>query len=310
MVYRATQICSNYQPMNQEFEIIMEIATANDYPTTFVNNIIGKTSNRYFKNKNNDSNESNENKNQTTTINNKDKQKRSPLLIDIPYTGQPTLTLGKKLINIVKQVRPDIILQPIPRPSSQIHTLFPRKDTLNKNLQSNVVYEISCKDCPDEYIGKTYRQATRRHVEHGASPAIITSHEQLTTISSSQQVATHLRRSNRNKNKNINYQEIVTSSTEEDNDDIQQTITITDRNSALYKHQINTGHQLNWEEWKILGKDSHKYRLLIRESLAILKHKPTLNRTVQSAPLIIYPTGTKRRDKVKFKEKHDRPPPG
>ncbi|CAF1451867.1 unnamed protein product [Adineta steineri] len=315
MVYRATQLCSNYYLMNEELETVMEIATANDYPTTFVNNIIGKTLNRYFKKKNNGLHEPNENENQATLKEKTDKQKRSPLLVDIPYTGQPTLTLGKKLINIVKQIRPDIILQPIPRPSPQIHTLFPRKDTLNKNLQANLVYKITCKNCPEEYIGKTYRQATRRHVEHGASPATITSHEQSTTILSSQLVSikneeTNLRRSNRNKNKKVNYQELTTSSSEEDNEDTQQTSTITDKNSALYKHQLNTGHHLNWEAWKILSKDSHKYRLLIRESLAILKHKPTLNRTVQSAPLIIYPTGIKQKNKVKFKEKHDRPPPG
>ncbi|CAF1531073.1 unnamed protein product [Adineta steineri] len=177
------------------------------------------------------------------------------------------------------------------------------------------IYKIGCQNCPEEYIGKTYRQATRRHVEHGASPATITSHEQLTTNLSSQLVSikneeTNLRRSNRNKNKEVNYQELTTSSDEEENEDTQETSTITDKNSALYKHQLNTGHHLNWEAWKILSKDSHKYRLLIRESLAILKHKPTLNRTVQSAPLVIYPTGIKQKNKVKFKEKYDRPPPG
>ncbi|CAF1262110.1 unnamed protein product, partial [Adineta ricciae] len=286
MAYRAIQICSNYHLMDQELSTIMEISVANGYPTSFVNNIIGKTLNRFFENQKKHSNVTDETNKSINISINKVKQKRSPPLIDIPYTGQPTLTLGKKLINIVKQVRPDIVLQPIPRPAPKIQTIFPRKDSLDKNLQANIVYKIACKNCSDEYIGKTYRQAIRRHIEHGASPTLIRSRQQIPNIPLSQPKLLHneetnLRRSERNTKKIINYQDKNTSSSDETIIDGRQTTTTvtTEKNSALHKHQTDTGHQLDWEIWKIISKDSHKYRLLVRESLAILKHKPTLNRT-------------------------------
>ena len=61
--------------------------------------------------------------------------------------------------------------------------------------------------------------------------------------------------------------------------------------SALYKHQIEKNHTINWNDWKIISKDCKKYRLLVRESLQILNKKPNLNRTVCSVPLIVYPEG-------------------
>jgi hypothetical protein len=58
-----------------------------------------------------------------------------------------------------------------------------------------------------------------------------------------------------------------------------------------------TKHKIDWQNWKIIDKDQHPYRLLVRESMAIVDKTPDLNSTTRSTPLIIYPTGyTKRRN--------------
>ncbi|CAF1658313.1 unnamed protein product, partial [Didymodactylos carnosus] len=208
------------------------------------------------------------------------KVKITPLLIDVPFVGRPTFTLGKRLINIVKEIRPDVVLQPIPRPLRTIQTYFPRKDALNKNLQSNIVYKISCNDCSNEYIGKSWRQATRRHREHGAPVFPVRSQQQPAPIRLPAQqqrfdTTVYLRRSTRNLNKKIIYNPV-----EEPIEDELATIITAQKNSAIQEHERQTGHTVNWNDWKIIGKDLNRYRLSIRETLAIMKEQPELNKTV------------------------------
>ena len=71
--------------------------------------------------------------------------------------------------------------------------------------------------------------------------------------------------------------------------------------SALYRHQTNENHKINWDDWKIISKDGKKYQLMIRESLHILNKQPGLNRTTCSVPLIVYPEGLQTRHKVRLK---------
>ncbi|CAF3081759.1 unnamed protein product [Rotaria sp. Silwood2] len=145
---------------------------------------------------------------------------------------------------------------------------------------------ISCLDCDESYVGKTIRQASRRHQEHGAP--------QQPKPSSTPQLATpaidnqQLRRSDRLRAKpKVNY--LLDEKVSDDESPIineQQLM-----KSALYKHHIKTNHTINWKDWKIISKDCKKYRLLVRESLQILHKKPSLNRTTCSVPLIVYPEG-------------------
>jgi hypothetical protein len=72
--------------------------------------------------------------------------------------------------------------------------------------------------------------------------------------------------------------------------------------STIHDHAIETGHTIGRQNWKIISKDSKRSRPLIRESLAIVKFKPTLNKTVRCTPLIIYPEGEAAfKPKVKMK---------
>jgi len=75
-----------------------------------------------------------------------------------------------------------------------------------------------------------------------------------------------------------------------------------DKKSALMKHILETNHDIDFTDWKILAKDSSGLRLRIKESLAILALKPDLNSTTRSTPLIIFPDGIAKK-KVKFKMK-------
>ncbi|CAF4963163.1 unnamed protein product, partial [Rotaria socialis] len=63
---------------------------------------------------------------------------------------------------------------------------------------------------------------------------------------------------------------------------------------AVQQHQIETGHQLNWGNFRIVMQDNHYYRLLIKESLLIKAYGPELNRTTHSVTLIVFPDGLQK----------------
>ena len=48
--------------------------------------------------------------------------------------------------------------------------------------------------------------------------------------------------------------------------------------SAICEHLSDTGHTIDWENTKILYKEDHPIKRKIKESIAIKKHKPSLNR--------------------------------
>ncbi|CAF2881802.1 unnamed protein product [Rotaria sp. Silwood2] len=166
-------------------------------------------------------------------------KKKETLLVDIPCTGRPTSMLGKKLIKIAAKVRPEIKIQPIPRPPPTIQDLLPQKDPIQKDLHLHLVYEITCHDCEASYIGKIIRQATRRHYEHDASIGTNQPDEQ---NCDSQPIAasdTTLRRSDRLESaKQPTYSSL-------DNPTTNETADYSNIKSALHDHELEHGHQID-----------------------------------------------------------------
>ena len=124
---------------------------------------------------------------------------------------------------------------------------------------------ISCSECDENYIGKTIRQASRGHYAHGApqQPKI----SSVTLTNEPKPNTQRLRRSDRNKNR----RKIQYLNSEQNHEDKTQYLKFEWlKRSALFKHQLETNHRINWKEWKIISKADKKYRLLVRESLQIL----------------------------------------
>ncbi|CAF4221163.1 unnamed protein product, partial [Rotaria sordida] len=174
----------------------------------------------------------------------------------------------------------------------KVGQFFKNKDKTLKNPQCGVVYQIKCNSCTSSYIGQTNRQLTRRLKEHGEIQINPTKQQQQKQKSLQHQQQLHqLRRSDRIASKNlpiISYYESDTSSdTISDNGMfLINNQNESKNNSAVYRHMTETNHQMDWQNVKLLYKDKHPYKLLVKESLAILEHVPTLNLTTQSTPLI------------------------
>ena len=85
-------------------------------------------------------------------------QKNQAILIDLPYVRRLTSTSGKKLINIVKEAKPTLHVQPISHSFSKVQTFFLQEKIVSKKLLSNVVYKVNCTCCSASYIGETCYQ--------------------------------------------------------------------------------------------------------------------------------------------------------
>jgi hypothetical protein len=297
MIYRAIRITSDYALLHKEFIFIRTIAVSNGYPLPFVLNLIRQTLENHLISPPDSSSASPSHIGAQQPYSNEkesrpeNKRNKRVILVDLPYVGRPTTTLGKKLVHIAKQANPLVHVQPIPRPPSKIQTMLPRKDPIPRNLLSNVVYNVNCSDCSAGYIGKTCRQVSRRFEEHGKEKRSQTPSSHPHHVP--EQTSPRSQRPRRNVPVR-NYASYLRDYDRTIDDACSDVVEIQNSHvskSSIFQHQLQTGHSFDWENWKMLGKDRCFYRLLVRESLMIARHAPSLNRSVCSVPLVVYPDG-------------------
>jgi hypothetical protein len=292
MVYRAIRICSSYIQLHEELEFIEYISELNGYPVNFIKAQIRKTLNRYIEKSN--STQTHTSKDQTI-INKEISVNKRRISVDLPFIGEPSKVLKKQLSKITKSIDPEISFQAIERPPLSLVRYFPIKDQIPNLLKSNVVYKLNCSNCDASYIGKTCRHVKKRFLEHGAEL-----HETITDNTVSNNVidnSSTLRRSDRNKNKTINYFHKET--TEKTNPAL-----IKQTQSAVKQHENMNKHKIDWNNFKIIAKDNINYHLLVKESLLINNLNPSLNKTITSVPLIIFPEGLQTyKPRVKIKQR-------
>ena len=155
MVRRALSICSSYTSLTAEFDEVRRIGQANGYPISFIDTHIGIGLSRHLR-KNDDK--------QDVVLGCQKKR----MYVEIPYTGQTTITMKKQFSHLSGKLRPDLDVRFFTKPPASVQTFFRNKDPVTKHMQSNIVYSVKCSDCDHSYIGKTDRQAVRRMREHGA----------------------------------------------------------------------------------------------------------------------------------------------
>jgi hypothetical protein len=319
MIHRALPICSTYSSLEIEFENIRQIGLQNGYPLSFLDSRIGIGLTKHL----------NKSTEPVTTIVGCEKKK---MYVEIPYTGSATDSFKNKLSRIAGKIRPELDVRFFARPPPSVQMFFNTKDPVPKYLQSDIVYSVKCKDCGDQYVGETQRQAIRRLWEHGAPKSLYAEKliylDQRTTTDDQQQnndepqaIETNrtarqqlkktsrirhtpypnpetLRRSTRIRETNATSHGPKTDSTARNTRPDQQKQN--DHNqtkhseSSISRHTQQTGHQMDWENFNVVWQDNHSYPLLIKESLVIKAFEPSLNRTTHSVPMFVFPEGLPR----------------
>ncbi len=56
-------------------------------------------------------------------------------------------------------------------------------------------------------------------------------------------------------------------------------------NISIAEHQKQTGHQMDWEGFKIVYQETHKQKLLLKESLVVKACNTSSNKAIHSVPL-------------------------
>jgi hypothetical protein len=114
------------------------------------------------------------------------------------------------------------------------------KDKREPLNSTDVIYSIPCKNCDQAYIGETGRKFGKRLEEHK---------------SEAEKLSANVRtRANRKAS--------------------QSTV----NKSAISDHVVDTNHVIDWEEAKIVGKESDRYKRWIKEAISIRKQGNTMNR--------------------------------
>ncbi|CAF1336979.1 unnamed protein product [Didymodactylos carnosus] len=90
--------------------------------------------------------------------------------------------LKNDLRKFTTEIRPDSQLTIIEKPPISVQNFFDFKDKIPNYLKSDVIYNVKCKDCSSQYMGKTKRQACRRLYVHELPKDIYSSQSSLVDV--------------------------------------------------------------------------------------------------------------------------------
>ena len=155
LLYRAYRICANLEAIHEETTNVRQLMIKNGYPEKLLDKIISAFFNRICAGK-------------STTTN----EKSQPLMLVLPYLGNHTKQLEKKLKKVLRETVPDLQVRFVFRAATRLSNLFRFKDKIPQYLSSGVIYKFTCRGCNSTYIGETIRHAKRRFEEHMGKSAL------------------------------------------------------------------------------------------------------------------------------------------
>ena len=188
MIHRIYRTCSSWQLIDKAIEEAKIILYNNQYPPSFVENIINITLNKIITRDvveridtnetiedDNKSNDHDDDVNETnvsidSNIFSGEILEKDKFRFYINYRGMPT----EKLVQSLYRLRaPCKVIMTLNKTKSVISSLkFPVPDM----LKSNVVYKITCSRCQSSYVGQTSRHLQQRFREHIGSKGILRKH--------------------------------------------------------------------------------------------------------------------------------------
>ena len=92
--------------------------------------------------------------------------KRDIRYIKLPFLGQASYDIRKKLNLILKHAYPQVQFQFVFTNTFTIGSLLRERSLLPSELCSNVVYLFTCPQCGLRYLGSTSRWLKHRYLEH------------------------------------------------------------------------------------------------------------------------------------------------
>ena len=238
LVYRTKRLCDR-EHFKEGIREVKKFASWNGFPRSVRNRLINKFVN--------------------STSNRQTEREEDPEVItlwfNVPYIGATGENLIKSLrkkmvtlLNTKKKIKIKTFFK-----TTQLRDFASSKDKTPLLSKSNVVYEVCCPACGENYVGKTERTVRERSIEHAWSDA-------------ESPMRNHLRSCN-----HFNHMYDIMSMFEDIPDEEQ------------LAHRRNFTIQALQEEFKILDNDRNWNQLLYKESLNIERKDPSLNRGLKAS---------------------------
>ena len=186
-VYRIFRSCSTWNLFHTAVMEAREILTNNQYPPSFIDDLMNETLTKLLSDGDNDKNSMNGSVNEEDVDENEDVVSENDLSIDpnaflvnlreidkfkffMNYRGKPSEKFARSLR---KLNAPCKIIMTLHKTRQSLPSL---KVKVPKMLQSNVVYKITCPRCDSSYVGQTTRHIQQRFREHLGTKGIIKKH--------------------------------------------------------------------------------------------------------------------------------------
>ena len=149
LVYRAFHICSSYVHFHDQLCNIKRFLQQNCFPKHLIDKLIKKfLDGRFIP------------KIRPATVS------KLPVIFCLPYLGQYSLRVKKKLCKFLGSTYPHVDFQVVFQSAKHIENFFPFKDRVPAHICSSVVYKFTCSSCQATYYGKTSRHFIVRCREH------------------------------------------------------------------------------------------------------------------------------------------------
>ena len=151
LLNRSWRICSDLKLFHLEVLKIKVILRRNDYPNKVIDREIEIfISDKYKEDRTRD----------------KEIEDKKTLFLSLPYFGEFAEDFRVKLNRMVNTSFPKIDLIVAFRAPKTIGNLFSFKDKTPRDLEYNIIYQLTCEECHERYIGKTTRNFCVRLEEH------------------------------------------------------------------------------------------------------------------------------------------------
>ena len=148
-LHRAFKLCSNFELFHQEIDKLKTIFKTNGYPKSFADLCIKKYFEKVFIKKK-----------VVLTASKKE------LICFLPFIGNKSLQLRNRLVNSIENNLKFCKLKVIFQSPCQLSSPFRYKDSLKKEIGSDVAYRYTFSNCKVTYYGKTYHHFFTRVAEH------------------------------------------------------------------------------------------------------------------------------------------------
>ena len=149
LIYRAYNLCSNYNLFHEEMEFLIKFFTDNGYPSKVIYKYIRNFLDNIY-----------HPKAPVSTV------PKLNFYCKLPYIGDSIMQLDKELRSCLAKFYPHINFKFIFNNDFRIKSLLPFKDKLPVSLQSGIVYYYNCPNCQVGYLGSSIKALKTRYSQH------------------------------------------------------------------------------------------------------------------------------------------------